>query len=67
MIADEGSLRQHRAGKVEKMSTEKGQMIARGRTAEIFLWQDNQVLKLFLDWCPAHWIEQEVRGTQAAY
>jgi len=67
MIADEGSLRQHRAGKVEKMSTEKGPMIARGRTAEIFLWKDNQVLKLFLDWCPAHWIEEEVRGTQAAY
>ena len=67
MIADEGSLRQHRAGKVEEMSTEKGPMIARGRTAEIFLWKDNQVLKLFLDWCPAHWIEAEVRGTQAAY
>ena len=49
------------------MPTEKGPMIARGRTAEIFLWKDNQVLKLFLDWCPAHWIEEEVRGTQAAY
>ena len=49
------------------MSTEKGPMIARGRTAEIFLWKDNQVLKLFLDWCPAHWIEEEARGTQAVH
>jgi len=67
MIADEGSLRQHRAGKVEEMSTEKGPMIARGRTAEIFLWKDNQVLKLFLDWCPAHWIEHEAQTTRAVH
>ena len=42
-------------------------MIARGRTAEIFAWKDNQVLKLFLDWCPAHWAEHEARVTQAVH
>ena len=67
MIADEGSLRQHRAGKVEEMSTEKGPMIARGRTAEIFLWKDNQVLKLFLDWCTTTSVEREMRSTQAVH
>ena len=49
------------------MSTEKGPMIARGNTAEIFLWQDNQVLKLFLDWCPATDAEREARSTQAVH
>jgi aminoglycoside phosphotransferase (APT) family kinase protein len=49
------------------MTTEKGPMIARGRTAEIFLWKDNQVLKLFLDWCPVHWAEHEARVTQAVH
>ena len=49
------------------MSTEKGPMIARGRTAEIFLWKDNQVLKLFLDWCTATSVEREARSTQAVH
>ena len=60
-------MRQHRAGKVEEMSTEKGPMIARGRTAEVFLWKDNQVLKLFLDWCTATSVEREARNTQAVH
>jgi len=49
------------------MSTEKGPMIARGRTAEIFTWKDNQVLKLFLDWCTATSVEREARNTQAVH
>jgi len=49
------------------MAAEKGQMIARGRTAEIFAWKDNQVLKLFLDWCPAHWAQGEALITQAVH
>ena len=49
------------------MATEKGRLIGRGRTAEIFSWGNNQVLKLYQGWCPAHWVEEEVRGTQAAY
>jgi hypothetical protein len=27
-------------------------LIAKGRTAEVYLWGDNRVLKLFHDWCP---------------
>ena len=49
------------------MSTEKGPMIARGRTAEIFTWGDNQVLKLFLDGFPAKAAEYEARVTGAAH
>lgn len=49
------------------MATEKGPIIARGRTAEIFAWGSNRVLKLFLDWCPAAWAEQEARVTQAVH
>jgi len=49
------------------MAIEKGPMLAQGRTAEIFTWGDNQVLKLFLDWCPAHWAEHEARVTQAVH
>ena len=43
------------------MSSEnKGKLIARGRTAEVYAWQDHQVIKLFYDWCPAPWIKHEV-------
>jgi aminoglycoside phosphotransferase (APT) family kinase protein len=37
-----------------------GPLIARGRTAEVYAWQENKILKLFYDWCPAHWMEQEI-------
>lgn len=37
-----------------------GPLIARGRTAEVYAWQENQILKLFYDWCPPHWMEQEI-------
>lgn len=45
----------------------KGALIARGRTAEIFEWGTDRVLKLYLDWCPARLAEYEVMATQAAY
>ena len=38
----------------------KGQLLARGRTAEVYAWQDNQVLKLFYEWCPEEWRRREV-------
>jgi thiamine kinase-like enzyme len=37
-----------------------GPLIARSRTAEVFAWQDGQVLKLFYDWCPHQWADQEI-------
>ncbi len=37
-----------------------GPLLAQGRTAEVFAWQTDQVLKLFYEWCPPSWVEQEV-------
>ena len=42
-------------------------MIARGRTAEIFSWEDGKVLKLFHDWCPRQWTENEAKITDLVY
>jgi len=34
----------------------KGELLARGRTAEVFVWKDGQVLKLFLrSTLPSKW------------
>jgi tRNA A-37 threonylcarbamoyl transferase component Bud32 len=41
--------------------------IAEGRTAEIFLWDDHHILKLYREWCPPHWIKDEARIAQAVY
>ena len=35
--------------------------IAQGRTAEIHLWDDQHVLKLYRAWCPADWVEYEAQ------
>jgi len=35
--------------------------VAQGRTAEIFDWGTDHILKLYRDWCPAHWVENEAR------
>jgi aminoglycoside phosphotransferase (APT) family kinase protein len=37
-----------------------GSLIARGRTAEVYAWQQNQILKLFYAWCPPQWVQQEI-------
>jgi aminoglycoside phosphotransferase (APT) family kinase protein len=36
-----------------------GSPIARGRTAEIYPWDDGHVLKLFCNWCPRAWADHE--------
>jgi uncharacterized protein (TIGR02172 family) len=41
--------------------------IAEGRTAEIFLWDEHHILKLYRDWCPPHWIKYEARIARAVY
>jgi uncharacterized protein (TIGR02172 family) len=41
--------------------------IAEGRTAEIFLWDDHHILKLYRAWCPPHWIKDEERIARAVY
>ena len=40
------------------------ELIGRGRTADVYAWSDNQVLKLFFDWCPPEWIQREVHVGQ---
>jgi len=41
------------------VSVEKGRLIARGRTAEVYEWGEGRVLKLLFDWCPPEWARQE--------
>jgi len=43
----------------------KGDLLAKGRTAEVYLWGDDQVLKLFYDWCPPPWVERETKIAEA--
>jgi aminoglycoside phosphotransferase (APT) family kinase protein len=47
--------------------THIGAPIARGRTAEVFAWQDGQVLKLFYDWVPPTWVETETKASRTVY
>jgi len=46
---------------------DKGEMISRGRTAEVFAWKDDQVLKLFLKGWPVRSVEQEAQVTGAVH
>lgn len=39
--------------------------IAQGRTAEIFVWDDRHILKLYRDWCPLDWADYEARVAHA--
>ncbi len=41
--------------------------IAQGRTAEIYLWDDQHILKLYRDWCPSHWADYEAGIARAVY
>jgi len=52
---------------VDNLTGSKGPRIARGRTAEIFLWENSRILKLFLEGFPARLVEYEARVTGAAH
>jgi uncharacterized protein (TIGR02172 family) len=41
--------------------------VAEGRTAEIFLWDDQHILKLYRDWCPPDWVDYEARIARAVF
>jgi tRNA A-37 threonylcarbamoyl transferase component Bud32 len=45
----------------------KGPLVGTGRTAEVFAWGDDRVLKLFMEWCPDGWIEREERFSRVVY
>jgi hypothetical protein len=37
-----------------------GPLIAKGRTAEVYALQENQILKLYYAWCSPDWVQQEI-------
>ena len=41
--------------------------IAEGRTAEIYIWNDRHILKLYRDWCPPNWVDYESRIAHAIH
>jgi uncharacterized protein (TIGR02172 family) len=41
--------------------------IAEGRTAEIYVWDDQHILKLYRDWCPPDWVDYEARIARAVH
>jgi Ser/Thr protein kinase RdoA (MazF antagonist) len=41
--------------------------MAQGRTAEVYDWDNDHVLKLYLEWCPSHWVDYEARIARAVY
>jgi uncharacterized protein (TIGR02172 family) len=43
------------------MAFQLSQPIAYGRTAEIYAWEDNKILKLYYDWCPPDWVKHEAK------
>lgn len=43
----------------------KNSLIAEGRTAEVYAWEDGQVLKLFRSWCSPRSVEQEIACSRA--
>jgi len=45
----------------------KGQLIGTGRSAEVFAWGDDRVLKLFMDWVSQSLIEREARLSRVIY
>jgi Ser/Thr protein kinase RdoA (MazF antagonist) len=49
------------------MNIDLGKPIAYGRTAELYAWNHDQVLKLFYDWYGMDSIEYEARITQAVH
>src|ERR1044071_298473 len=52
---------------VRNMITTLSTPLAQGRTAEVYLWNDHQVLKLYREWCPPHWIEEEAQIARAVH
>jgi len=49
------------------MRTAKGALVGQGWAAEIFAWGDRQVLKLFRDWCPDHWVDYEAQVARTVH
>ena len=42
-------------------------LLAEGRTAEIYAWDDQHVLKLYREWCPPDWVNYEAKIAGAVH
>ncbi len=49
------------------MTTTLSTPIAQGRTAEVYVWDDNHVLKLYRDWWPSDEVENEARVARSVH
>lgn len=49
------------------MEVENGNLIARGRTAEVYRQDGDRILKLFYSWCPADWAKREDDTSMIVY
>jgi len=49
------------------MILKPGPKIASGRTAEVFHWKENEVIKLFHEWVSSETVENEARISRAVY
>ena len=49
------------------MTLTPGTKIASGRTAEVFHWKENEVIKLFHEWVSSETVENEARISRAVY
>jgi hypothetical protein len=47
--------------------TAKGPMIGEGRTAEVYLWGDGEVLKLYRAGYPAQWVDYEAKVARLVF
>lgn len=46
---------------------EKGKLIGRGRTAEVFEWGEDKVVKLFMDWYKEDWIIRDAKTEDTVF
>lgn len=44
-----------------------GKLLAEGRTAQVFAWDDHKVVKVYFDWCPVEWIDFEAKINAAVH
>lgn len=52
---------------VYRMANRLGSRIGKGRTAEVFEWEEGKALKLFNESCTADMVEREARTTEAVH
>lgn len=45
----------------------KGDLLGRGKTAEVYKWGEDKVLKLYFPYCEEEWINREIQITQKVH